>query len=323
MEAKPTPTGSSATLSPLTPELHHGLTAVAFFASISLVSSSSLFIYFTYKLIRWRIRVSRRERRERQAEAASQAVDLSLGLAERHFVGDEEHHQPAEALPKRPRKSPNQFLILVYNLFLADTLQAVAFFINAVWVARDGIFVGTPACFLQGWLVSTGDLSSSCFIFAIAVHTYLSVVREYKPPQWALYLTVFGLWLFVYGMTVIGIGATSNGYLNGGYYVRASAWVSFNLAQWNGRPADMLPVLDQHQLRDLPTREPLFVHLHFSCVYQHHILTHLPPSPSSKPAAWSLHSLQGHLTLLSSKRHHACGVFTPTWHHKKQPILFT
>jgi hypothetical protein len=221
---------TSGTLSPLTPDLHHGLTAVAFFASISLVSSSSLFIYFTYKLIRWRIKASRRERKEREAEAASQAVDLSLGLAQRHFANvEEDRYQPAAPLPsKRPRRSPNQFLMLVYNLFLADTLQATAFFINAVWVAQDGIFVGTPACFLQGWLVSTGDLSSSCFIFAIAIHTYLSVVRNYKPPQWALYLTILGLWAFVFGMTIIGIAVTQNGAGAGGYYVRASAWVSFS-----------------------------------------------------------------------------------------------
>jgi hypothetical protein len=223
-------TAGSGTLSPLTADLHRGLTAVAFFASISLVSSSSLFLYLSYKLARWRIRASMRERTEREAAVDLQTVDLSLGLAPQHFGGVEEERLRQATLVQRRqrRRSPNQFLLLVYNLFLADTLQAIAFFLNAVWVAQDGVFVGTPACFIQGWLVSTGDLASSCFIFAIAVHTYLSVVRRYKPRQWALNLTIVGLWVFVYGMTIMGLAVTRNGASGGGYYVRASAWVRFS-----------------------------------------------------------------------------------------------
>jgi hypothetical protein len=109
---------------------------------------------------------------------------------------------------------------------LADIHQASAFVLNSVWVATDSIQVGTPACFVQGWLVSTGDLASSCFISAIAIHTYLTCVRGYKPPQWALYVGIIGTWIFVYGMAIVGLAVTNFGRPDGGYYVRAAAWVS-------------------------------------------------------------------------------------------------
>ncbi|CAN8103264.1 unnamed protein product [Discula destructiva] len=123
---------------------------------------------------------------------------------------------------------PNQFVILLYNLLLADMHQALAFFVNVVWVARDGVFVRTSACWIQGWFVSNGDLASSCFIATIALHTYLTLVREYKPPEWALNAWIVIMWVFVYGVTIAGITSTSNGKNHGGYYVRAAAWCWIN-----------------------------------------------------------------------------------------------
>jgi hypothetical protein len=93
-------------------------------------------------------------------------------------------------------------------------------------VGSNGITVRTSACWVQGWLVSTGDLSSSLFITAIAVHTYMAVVWRYTPPQLAVYATIIGLWVFNYLMAVLGIAITNNGKVAGGYYVRAAAWVS-------------------------------------------------------------------------------------------------
>lgn len=217
----------SSTLSPLGPNLRAGLTAVAVLASISFASSASLFLYFTYKLVKWQIKTSRGESRH-DAEA-SPGVDLSLGLAGRHFGAAD----PQLDSSRRKGNHPNQFLVLIYNLFLADMHQSGAFLLNSVWVSKDGILVGTPVCFLQGWLVSTGDLSSSCFIAAIAVHTYFTVVRGYRPPQWALNVTIVGIWTFVYGITIVGIAATHNGREVGGFYVRAVAWVGFQTLQHN------------------------------------------------------------------------------------------
>ena len=81
---------------------------------------------------------------------------------------------------KPPRQPPNQFLILILNLLLADMHQGVAFLLNAEWLRRGAITVGTPTCFAQGLFISTGDLASSLFITAIAVHTYFSVILTYQ-----------------------------------------------------------------------------------------------------------------------------------------------
>lgn len=204
-------------LSPLPASHRQGLIAVAVLAGISFASSAIVLLYITYKFIRWYIRIYC----PRHSGVAP--VDLSLGISERHFTGD---HDESQAGHPRKKRYPNQFLVLIYNLLLADLHQAAAFLLNAVWVRKNGIEVGNPACFAQGWLVSTGDLASSCFITAIAVHTYLAVVWHYKPSQRALSFTITGLWLFDYLLAFLGPITTQNGKAHGGFYVRAAAWVS-------------------------------------------------------------------------------------------------
>lgn len=76
-------------------------------------------------------------------------------------------------------------------------------------------------CFAQGWFVSTGDLASSVFICAIAVHTFFGVVKDYRLPTVAFYCGIAGLWIFVYVMALVGPivhGKT--------FFSRASAWVN-------------------------------------------------------------------------------------------------
>ncbi|KAL3419503.1 integral membrane protein [Phlyctema vagabunda] len=117
----------------------------------------------------------------------------------------------------------NQFLFLIYNLLLADIQQAMAFLLNVASLRRDGVVVGTSECWAQGWFVSTGDLASSVFIFAIAVHTFFSVVRQYRTPSWLFYTCIAACWIFVYVMGIIGpVMYGSN------FYVRAGAWCWVN-----------------------------------------------------------------------------------------------
>ncbi|KAH6645626.1 hypothetical protein BKA67DRAFT_498003, partial [Truncatella angustata] len=113
--------------------------------------------------------------------------------------------------------------------------QSIAFLVNASWVGSNGIFVGTSTCWAQGYFVSVGDLAASCFISAIAVYTYLTVIRGYKPPQWVLYLTIACLWTFVYAMALMGILITDNGRGTGGLCVRAVAWCWVNVEYRNIR----------------------------------------------------------------------------------------
>lgn len=115
----------------------------------------------------------------------------------------------------------NQVFILIYNLLLADIQQGLAFTLNISSLQRNGIFVGTRLCWTQGWFVSIGDLASSVFIFAVAVHTWFAIVKEQKVSNKTLYCIVAGLWTFVYLITLIGPLLHPHE-----LYVRAEAWVS-------------------------------------------------------------------------------------------------
>lgn len=207
----------SAILSPLPLVLHQGLTAVAVLAGLSFLFSSITVTYLTVKLVRWHLKI----RREAAQDTRSPEVDLSMGLAPRHFGGSE-----AEIGNDNEGRSPNQFLILLYNLLIADMHQSASFLINGVWVGTDTLQVGSPACFIQGWLVSTGDVAGGLFLSLIAMHTYLAVVWNRKPAQWTVYSCIILTWVLTYFISAIGIATTRNGQNAGGWYVRAGAWVS-------------------------------------------------------------------------------------------------
>jgi hypothetical protein len=120
------------------------------------------------------------------------------------------------------QESTNQFFVLLYNLLLADIQQGLAFLLNGVALHRNSIRVGSSTCWAQGWFVSTGDLASSVFILAIALHTFMGVVKSYKLPSWAFYTGIGGLWTFIYGLAIIGAVMHPKD-----IYVRANAWVCF------------------------------------------------------------------------------------------------
>lgn len=241
----------SDTLVGLEPGHRNGLIAVTVIAGISLVTSTALFAHLTQKLVRWHLADRRRRRAEKQQlkrqNIQSPGVDLSLGLPPQHYQrrtrtmiaedtddarnatetrsGDSKG--PAMASPIS--REPNQFVVLLYNLLLADIKQSVAFFLNAVWVARDSIEVGSGTCWTQGLFLSTGDLAGSLFIAAIAVHTYLVAIRGWKPSQRALILTCSSIWIFNYLLVFIGFAATNNlSDPQGGFFVRATTWCWIN-----------------------------------------------------------------------------------------------
>lgn len=230
-------TPESDTISPLPLVLRGGLTSVVVMACVSLFTSSLLFTHLLIKLGRYTIKRARRRTRFRQAKRgwaniSRKSLDLSLGLDQLRFGGSSKTLPPALLIPHELEQEedqaipgPNQFVVLLCNLLLADMHQSVGFFLNVIWVAQDGILVRTSACWTQGFFISNGDLASSCFITTIALHTYLTLVREYKPPEWALNSWIVGMWVLIYSVTSAGIIATGNGKQAGGYYVRATAWV--------------------------------------------------------------------------------------------------
>lgn len=114
----------------------------------------------------------------------------------------------------------NQFLILIYNLLLADIQQAIAFLLNLDSLKYDAIRVGTTTCWAQGWFISTGDLASSIMITAIGVHTFLGVVKGYRPSPVVFWSSLVSCWVFVYLLGALGPLIHGKD-----FYVRAGAWV--------------------------------------------------------------------------------------------------
>lgn len=117
----------------------------------------------------------------------------------------------------------NQFIILIFNLCAADIQQSVAFLLNAQWLKDNAIVVGTPTCWAQGWFVSTGDLASGVFTFAIAVHSFLDLVWDYRLGHRTFLAVIAGLWMFVYACAIIGVAIHPDD-----FYVRAGAWCWIN-----------------------------------------------------------------------------------------------
>ena len=62
----------------------------------------------------------------------------------------------------------NQYIVLIYNLILADFLQSLSFVLCFHWVSQDSIKTGSAACVLQGLLVQAGDPGSGLFVLTIA-----------------------------------------------------------------------------------------------------------------------------------------------------------
>ncbi|OCL08855.1 integral membrane protein-like protein [Glonium stellatum] len=120
-------------------------------------------------------------------------------------------------------KRTNQFVILIFNLVLADIQQCMAFLLNAEWLRTNQIAVGTHICWVQGWFVSTGDLASGVWCLTIGIHTLASVIFNYRLKPLYFYSTITALWIFVYSMALIGVGLHPHG-----LYVRAGAWCWVN-----------------------------------------------------------------------------------------------
>jgi hypothetical protein len=114
----------------------------------------------------------------------------------------------------------NQYVILIYNLLLADFQQALGFLLSMQWLIQDSIHAPSVSCFLQGWWLQVGDPSSGLFVLAIAVHTFATVCVGQKLPHRWFVACVIGVWMFV------GALATIPTILHGIHtYVPAGAWV--------------------------------------------------------------------------------------------------
>ncbi|KAK0829423.1 hypothetical protein LTR73_004367 [Friedmanniomyces endolithicus] len=180
------------TLAPLPPNLYRGLVAVAVFGFLSFFTSLALLCRLGYRLVTWK--------RKSQARVNQK--------------------QPTKL---NPLTLPPPFTILLFNLVFADVQQSVAFLLNTEWLRRNVLDAASPTCWAQGWFVSTGDLASGVFTLAIAVHSFLDIVHDFRLGHRSFLTCLALLWAFVYMCAIIGVALHPTD-----FYVRAGAWCWIN-----------------------------------------------------------------------------------------------
>lgn len=116
----------------------------------------------------------------------------------------------------------NQYVVLIYNLLLADMLQSLAFILSVKWVAEKQILATAPACYAQGLLLQIGDPGSGLFVFAISVHTFLLVSMRRKLPYRVFVAIVVGLWAFIVLLVILPPALFGRD-----AFVPSGAWVGF------------------------------------------------------------------------------------------------
>ncbi|KAF9881490.1 integral membrane protein [Colletotrichum karsti] len=236
------------TLAPL-PDNHRSgliiLTAVSF---LSFLATLVLWLFITYKLVKEIFEEKEAKKKKsipRQHNANAIFVggtpDLTLGLdapasgatgfARLQELDRLAAEQGQRAIDEAAREQEeevqarNPFPILVYNLLLADMMEALAYGLSFYWVYADGIYAPSSVCWAQGWLGSTSNLAASLFLSVIAINTFLTVGLGYKVPPWAVYTAIAVLWTFDFGVNGAGVGVTSPSAPPGeSFFMRANVW---------------------------------------------------------------------------------------------------
>lgn len=263
-------------LFPLPDDHRRGLIILTTFSFLSFFATSVLWTFITYKLVSYRIYAPRQGKRERVEQAKKRddeegTVDFSMGLRSDLFQDgktvdiamlDEMAKQASEVEPDKrdleqnPEQQPqaprfarfaekvNPFPILVYNLLLADMMEAIAYGMSIKWVVADGIFAPSATCWAQGWFGSTSNLAASLFLSAISVNSFLTIVLGYRMPRWGLYMCILSIWAFVLLVNAAGVLQAESGHFRTpsgeSYFMRANVWVSTKnrINYWDSGLAD-------------------------------------------------------------------------------------
>ena len=117
-------------------------------------------------------------------------------LSYRFFTGRNQYGTPLHK---------NQYILLIYSLMLADFQLDLGFLLDVMWLDRGHIVAPSAGCRAQGWLVNVGDLGSGFFVFAIACHTFLTVVYGRKIGLKTVCWSIVSLWVLAVILTVIPI----------------------------------------------------------------------------------------------------------------------
>lgn len=122
---------------------------------------------------------------------------------------------------KRPL-AENQYVLLIYNLLLADIQQASAFMVAYHWAAQRKVTHPSAACVVQGWFIQVADPGSGLWVLAIAVHTCAVVIAGRQLQYRTFVFCTIGLWMFIIllGLIPVGLHASET------FVISESGWVS-------------------------------------------------------------------------------------------------
>ncbi|KAK2623835.1 hypothetical protein QTJ16_007016 [Diplocarpon rosae] len=167
-------------LDPLPLNVRNGMIVMGVFGLVSTISTLSLIILVTYRMVCWR----------------------------------KYYDHPIAS---------NQVFILIYNLLLADFQQALSFIISFYWISQNKLEGPSTACFIQGWLIQIGDVSSGLWVLAIATHTFFGLVYQRTLRHRDFVVAVLLLWTF--SLLLTGIGPILS---KDEFFVPAGAWCWIN-----------------------------------------------------------------------------------------------
>lgn len=107
-------------------------------------------------------------------------------------------------------------------------MQSIGFLITWHWYLVNDIDSSSAACFAQGWMIHSGDLSrfvhhtprsctpltlsSGFFVLAIAMHTYFTAVHGGRLSQSTFNAIIAAIWTLAFLLTVIGVGLHTDKY---------------------------------------------------------------------------------------------------------------
>lgn len=127
----------------------------------------------------------------------------------------------------RPRHrtflTPNQYLVLLLNLIIADFCQASGFVVSFYWVAIDAFVAPHVACAIEGYLITFGDLASAFFVLLIAGHTFVTAALGSRIEYPTFYTAIGMAWLLCLLLTSLGLAIGGNPFFD-----RVGAWCAFS-----------------------------------------------------------------------------------------------
>lgn len=118
----------------------------------------------------------------------------------------------------------NQYIILIYQLILADLQHALGYLISVNWLMEDKITANSWTCFAQGMWLQLANPGSGLFVLAIAIHTCLAVTLNRKLSYRVFVAFIISIWAFLLALTIIPIAIHGRAAL-----VPAGPWVSLSI----------------------------------------------------------------------------------------------